>query len=333
MTQLKLCQDKEEWDNYVLDHNGHPFQLWGWGDVKTAHGWITQRLFLYDNNGDGEAMGAVQLLVRPLPWPFRSVAYVPRGPITDESHASELMESLASYVKTNHHSVSVIVEPDVDTYTATNGWRKSANHILPSQTILLDLERNEAELLNDMAKKTRQYIRKSESEAIEIKLVRQREELDKCLEIYHATAKRAKFNLHSDQYYYDVFDKLDDHSPVFAAYVDNQPVAFLWLAISADTAYELYGGMNELGQQLRANYILKWHAIKQCRKWELSRYDFGGLIDGGVSTFKLGWAEQKTEFIGTLEKPLSAAYTLWSKLLPSAKKITHKIASVAKKSK
>ena len=126
-----------------------------------------------------------------------------------------------------------------------------------------------------MAKKTRQYIRKSGAEAVIIRRVHTRNELDKCLAVYHETSKRAGFGLHSDQYYYDVFDKMGDYSPVFAAYVDEQPIAFLWLAISADTSYELYGGMNDLGQQLRANYALKWQAILKCREWGLMRYDFG----------------------------------------------------------
>jgi len=323
MTALKQCQDKREWDDYILENGGHPLQLWGWGDLKAAHGWKAYRFYL--TNDEEKAIGAVQLLIRRLPWPLHSLAYVPRGPVVDERNREELLSELAKYVKQTYHSVVLTIEPDSVEYAVPEGWKKSKNHILPARTILLDLKRTEEELLNDMVKKTRQYIRKSASEAMSIKVVRNRVELEKCLTVYRATARRAKFSLHSDQYYHDVFDKLGDHSPVFAAYVDDQPIAFLWLAISADTAFELYGGMDDLGQQLRANYALKWYAIRKCKEWGLSRYDFGGLIDGGITTFKRGWAENETELAGTFDRPLSVYYGIWNGGLPMGKSVIRKL--------
>ncbi|HUC96648.1 MAG TPA: peptidoglycan bridge formation glycyltransferase FemA/FemB family protein [Candidatus Saccharimonadales bacterium] len=325
MTQLTQCHSKLDWDDYILENGGHPLQLWGWGEVKSVHGWSAERLFLRDDNDDSIHCAA-QVLIRRLPWPFKSLAYVPRGPlICREDDSEDMLQKLADYVKDKYHSVAISIEPDAVEFTIPLMWQRSDNHILPSKTILLDLDKNESELLNNMAKKTRQYIRKSASEAMEIKRVRDRVELDKCLAIYHQTARRAKFDLHDDQYYYDVFGNLDDNSQLFAAYVDDQPVAFLWLAISADTALELYGGMNEKGQELRLNYALKWHAIRKCKEWGLTRYDFGGLLEGGVTTFKMGWAESPTELAGTFDRPLSARYSAYSRGLPLAKKTVRRI--------
>jgi lipid II:glycine glycyltransferase (peptidoglycan interpeptide bridge formation enzyme) len=151
------------------------------------------------------------------------------------------------------------------------------------------------------------------------------------LAIYHTTAKRAKFNLHDDSYYHDVFNRLGDNSQLFAAFDGDHPIAFLWLAISAETAFELYGGMDEKGQNLRANFAIKWHAIRKCKEWQLSRYDFGGLIDGGVSTFKLGWASEQTKLAGTFDLPLSASYAIWSSALPFGKRTVRGIKSVFKR--
>jgi len=323
MMILKQCQDKTDWDNYIMDHNGHPLQLWGWGNVKSAHGWKAYRLFLSDDTDN--IIGAAQLLVRRLPWPLKSICYIPRGPIVGDDNRDDFLLDLEEYSKRVHHAVSISIEPDCVDYAVPKGWKQSNSHILPKRTIILDLKKTEPELLSDMAKKTRQYIRKSAAEAITIKRVNDRKELDKCMKVYQGTAKRAKFDLHDKQYYYDVFDELGDHSPVFAAYVDGYPIAFLWLAISADTAYELYGGMNDLGQQLRSNYALKWHAIRKCKEWGLSRYDFGGMLEGGVTTFKKGWAAEEVKLAGTFDKPLSIFYGLWISILPIAKVVLRKI--------
>ena len=114
---------------------------------------------------------------------------------------------------------------------------------------------------------------------------------------------------------------MGDFSPVFAAFKQDKPVAFLWLAISGETAFELYGGMSDAGQELRANYALKWQTIQTMKKWGIHRYDFNGLLNDGVSTFKQGFASHETMLAGTYDKPLSPLYLAWSKGLPLAKKI------------
>jgi lipid II:glycine glycyltransferase (peptidoglycan interpeptide bridge formation enzyme) len=325
MIELQKCTDKEQWDEYVLEHEGHPLQLWGWGQVKAAHGWTAERVFAYDSEDEDQIVGAAQILIRKLPLPFRSFAYMPRGPIVEAVFRNEFLEGLAGLVKRDYRSVALSIEPNSFEFDAPTGWQRSANRILSPDTILLDIAKTESDLLADMAKKTRQYIRKSAAEGITIKQVRTKDELDECLFIYRQTADRAKFNLHTDQYYLDVFNLMGDHSPIFAAYLEGKPIAFLWMAISADIAYELYGGMNDDGQRLRANYALKWHVIRKAKEWGLSQYDFGGLVVGGVSVFKQGWATEETSFAGTFDKALSPTYMLWSKGLPKAKAILQKI--------
>jgi len=325
MIELQKCTDKEQWDEYVLENGGHPLQLWGWGQVKAAHGWSAERVFAYDSDQDDKIVGAAQVLVRRLPVPFRSFSYIPRGPIVEELFRNEFLEGLATLVKREHRSVALSVEPNTFEFDVPEGWSKTENKVLSPHTILLDLKKSESDLLADMVKKTRQYIRKSAAEGITIKQVRSRAELEECLHIYRQTAERAKFNLHTEQYYLDVYNLLGDHSPVFAAYLDGKPIAFLWMAISADTAYELYGGMNDDGQRLRANYALKWYVIRKVKEWGLTQYDFGGLVVGGVSIFKQGWSSEETSFAGTYDKGLSPLYAAWSKGLPKAKAIVQKL--------
>lgn len=321
MISLQVCEDRQVWDDYVLENGGHPLQLWGWGDVKAAHGWRSERLLGYDI--DKNIVGGAQILIRQLPWPFRSLVYVPRGPVGESEKAPELLEALASYAKSQHRAVVLSIEPDWYKLPALGGnWRQSDNTILIPRTLVLDLKKSEDELLAPMAKKTRQYIRKSSAEdGLAFQQVRGKEYLDACMAIYHQTAARAGFALHDDQYYYDIFDKLDEASPVFAAFYDGEPVAFVWLVISAETAFELYGGMNEKGQELRANYALKWFAIQKTREWGIERYDMNGLLNDGVSTFKQGFADHEDMLVGTYDRPLSPLYFVYSKVLPLGKKV------------
>jgi lipid II:glycine glycyltransferase (peptidoglycan interpeptide bridge formation enzyme) len=288
-------------------------------------------LFAYDSEDDDhQLIAAVQILTRSLPAPLRAFSYIPRGQVGELGNSQDFLELVADYVKRQYHSVVLSIEPDSLDFIAPQGWVSTTNTILPRKTILLDLEKSDSDLLAVMDKKTRQYIRKSTAEDITIKQVRTRADLEQCLAIYHQTSKRARFALHNDQYYFDVFNLMGDYSPVFAAYQNDVPIAFLWLAISADTAYELYGGMNDDGQLLRANYALKWYAIRKTKEWGLTRYDFGGLVGDGVSNFKLSWVEGETNLVGTFDRPLSSFYGLWSRALPGAKKVIRRIKSLRK---
>jgi peptidoglycan pentaglycine glycine transferase (the first glycine) len=323
MSELQKINDKETWDDFVLDNGGHPLQLWGWGQVKTAHGWQADRLVLASEQGD--YIAGAQVLTRRLPYPFKAFSYIPRGSVGDSGETNQLLDEAARFVSEEYGSVALSIEPATTEFEKPEGWRRGVNSVLPAETILLDLSLSESQLLTNMAKKTRQYIRKSAAEQGVIKQVKTTEQVKEVLEIYHQTAQRAGFNIHDDQYYYDVFTSMADHGIIFATYEGDQPIAFLWIALSESIAFELYGGVTERGQELRANYALKWHAILKMKEWGITSYDFGGLINGGVTTFKQSWAIEETVLAGTFDKPLSPLYNLWTKGLPTAKKLVRRL--------
>lgn len=324
----KRCDDRALWDEIVHTLDGHPLQLWGWGELKAAHGWAAHRVLFTDE--EERVVGVAQVLTKRLPGPFKRLNYVPRGPVWHEGSEAEVLEALAKYVRRYLPGTVLTVEPDDTKIPAVHGWRESSNAILIPRTLILDLQKSEQELQDAMAKKTRQYIRKSGREDLRIKRVKLPEEIAKCLTIYKQTAKRAGFGLHDDLYYQDVHANMGDSSVIFAAYQGEKPVAFLWLAISQKTAFELYGGMDDTGQELRANYMLKWHAITKCKEWGIDRYDMNGLLNDGVSTFKQGFASHENMLAGSYDYPLSRLYPVWTKALPRVKVVLRKIKSLRK---
>lgn len=315
---ITRCENKQQWDDYVNDLGGHPLQLSGWGSLKSAHNWSASQV-LYQQGGI--VKGGAQLLVRALPWPFKRLTYIPRGPFGVLGESAEGMGELVAYVKNNIGGVLLTAEPDQTTVGWGSKWKKSANTILIPRTLILNLTKTGDELLEDMTKKTRQYIRKSERDGVTVKQVKNRVDLAEVMAIYRDTAQRANFALHGDDYYYDLFDMLGENNLLFAAYFEGKLVSFVWLAISGATAFELYGGMSEQGQAIRANYCLKWHAIRKCKEWGITRYDMNGLLNDGVSTFKEGFASHEDMLAGTYDYPLSPLYVVWATLLPLGKKI------------
>ena len=317
MINTILCDKKAAWNKTITTLGGHPLQLWGWGEVKAAHNWRVQRITIADDN---KTIGAAQILLRNLPKPLNQLCYIPRGPVCKQGREEDILAAIVNYVKHHLPCTVLTIEPDTENLLRAKGWRQSPNNILLSHTLILNLTNTTEELLAAMTKKTRQYIRKSGRVGLSIKPIKTRQDIAACLEIYRQTAKRAKFALHDDQYYYDIHDKLGENSQIFAAYEDNRPVSFLWLATSPETSFELYGGMNDRGQALRANYALKWHAITECKRQGIKRYDMNGLLNDGVSNFKRGFASHENKLAGTYDYPMSPFYPVWRHGLPIAKR-------------
>ena len=365
---LKIIEitDRKEWDDFINEHGGHPLQLWGWGELKSqSPNWKVKRVFL--KNGEekyidrkkkdhSDIVAAAQILVRKLPFPLRNFAYIPRGALVISKKPIErarISREIALWASKNikPKPVCLTMEPDWNNgdFELLNGWKKSKNTILIPRTLILDLNQNEDELLAKMSKKTRQYIRKSGGE-VKVRQLKTEEEVDRALEIYTETAKRAGFAIHSKDYYYKLYKKMGENSPIFGAFIDKEQgdfskneeenfesgyktpderiaeklknqemVAFLWFAQSYSVAFELYGGMTEAGQKVRANYVLKW-----MKNRGVKRYDFNGLLNDGISKFKAGFANHEDLLVGTLNFPISKSYFIWNSFLPTAKRIVRK---------
>lgn len=365
INMLKIIEitDRKEWDDFINEHGGHPLQLWGWGELKSqSPTWKVKRVFL--KNGEekyidrkkkdhSDIVAAAQILVRKLPFPLRNFAYIPRGALVISKKPIErarISREIALWVSKNikPKPVCLTMEPDWNSgdFDLRDGWRSSKNKILIPRTLVLDLTQNEDELLAKMSKKTRQYIRKSGGE-VKVRQLRTEEEIDRALEIYTETAKRAGFAIHSKDYYHKLYQKMGENSPIFGAFIEKEQsklieknkntedyiaeklrnqemVAFLWFAQSDDVAFELYGGVTEAGQKSRANYVLKWIAIIEMKNRGVKRYDFNGLLNDGISKFKAGFANHEDLLVGTLDFPISKSYFIWNSFLPTAKKIVRK---------
>lgn len=325
MTEVRTQTDKTGWDTFVREQNGHPLQLWGWGDAKAKHGWQAIRLAV--------GKGGAQLLIKQLPKPFGPLVYIPRGPFGNLLDSDEGRQALERYVRETYHPTLLVAEPDTRGTLDWPRWVKSKHHVLIARTAVLDLTKSEDELLSDMSKKTRQYIRKSAGEGILVRKAESKADVDDCLAIYRQTAQRAGFDLHDDDYYHDIFEQLGDSSPVYMAQHAGTTVAFLWPVVTPRLAFELYGGMNDEGQRLRANYHLKWSVIQDMKRQGITSYDVNGLLNDGVSAFKKGFIPDETMLSGTYDRPMSVLYPVWNTLLPLAKRSVRTLRRLTKGSR
>jgi lipid II:glycine glycyltransferase (peptidoglycan interpeptide bridge formation enzyme) len=301
--------DADEWDALVESSDpGSYLQLSGWARVKAVNGWTSHRLMA------SERVGAQILLrrPRPLPWAF---AYAPRGPLGGdwtpddiEAFTAAIRDGLASVAgRVSHLRIDPEVEvdgphdPDGATRRAlaAGGWR-TAPPIQPVSTRIIDLRADEDVLWGDLRKKWRQYVNKARSSGVVV-VDAEGDRLGEFYRIYRETADRARFLIRTEAAYRDVWDAFRPSGRarlLFAQSADGEPLATLFLVRSGSRVVEPYGGMTQTGADSRANYLLKWEAIRSSREAGAETYDLWGLATGGIAHFKTGFGGREVRYIG-----------------------------------
>lgn len=323
--------DRQAWDDYVAGQDwGHPLQLWGWGEAKRSNRWTSHRLVLVDGE---KWVAATQVLLWPIPKMGRFIAYVPRGPVAEagSAEARKLLEEVAKWAR-EHRVLYVRVEPAWASGKLGKGWVKARYHLQLAETYTIDLRKTEEALQEAMSHKHRQYIRKSERDGVSVEPASVGGQVREMYRIYSLTAQRAGFGIHSEEYYEALHRELGARSRLYYARYQGQVVAFLWLAVAGRTAYELYGGVDETGQAMKANYALKWRAMSELKAEGYEVYDFNGRLNEGVSRFKEGFGPDETDYIGTWDYPLNAVgYRVWEHLWPVVKVVGRRVAGLVRR--
>ncbi len=304
--------DPEAWDRIVRAGSlGSYLQMSAWAAVKAVNGWTSQQLLVDDVAG---RIGA-QILARrpgPMPWAF---AYAPRGPIADTWDAAAIARfSLAvrtdlpaAIGRVSHVRVDPEIEAggprDVDGSTCRAlreaGWTP-APPIQPNATRIIDLAADESALWGDLRKKWRQYVNKARSGGIVV-VDGDESRLGEFYRVYRETADRAGFLIRAESAYRDVwraFAPSGEARLLFAQDADGEVQATLFLVRCGPRVVEPYGGMTAAGAGSRANYLLKWEAIRSSREAGATSYDLWGLATGGIAQFKTGFGGREVRYVG-----------------------------------
>jgi lipid II:glycine glycyltransferase (peptidoglycan interpeptide bridge formation enzyme) len=302
--------DPTLWDAFVSDSDpGSYLQLSPWAAVKAVNGWNAVRL-----GATGGRIGA-QVLVRrpsPLPWGF---AYAPRGPVA----AAWTSESIGAFAEACRSGLAeragrishLRIDPEIeaDGPHDPEGELRRALHaadfrraapIQPNASRIIDLRPDEETLWGDLRKKWRQYVNKARTAGIVV-VDAEADRLAEFYRIYRETADRAGFLIRTEAAYRDVWEAYRPHGLarlLFAQTTDGEPLATLFLVRSGPRVVEPYGGMTAAGGESRANYLLKWEAIRSSREQGATSYDLWGLATGGIAHFKTGFGGREVRYVG-----------------------------------
>jgi lipid II:glycine glycyltransferase (peptidoglycan interpeptide bridge formation enzyme) len=307
----------EEWDDFLADHpNAHLLQTAAWGELKASFGWRVARLA---SRGAG-----AQILFRRLPF-GPSLAYIPKGPLG--RWLPDLLPDIEEACR-QHGAFVLKVEPDDEGRSkwvedlSEYGFQPSKHAIQPRQTIVVDLEAAEDEILARMHKKTRYNIRLAARKEV---LVRPWTDIDGFGQMMEVTGERDSFGVHSTDYYrraYELFSPRGE-CELFVAEYRGRPLGAVMVFAHGERAWYLYGASNNLERNRMPNYLLQWEAMRWARSKGCTSYDMWGIPDAdpetlesefpsrsnglwGVYRFKRGFGGRPVHSTGIWDRPFSA---------------------------
>lgn len=301
-------------------------QTWEWGEFKRASGgWAPLRL-AFERRGQVIAMAS--LLTRKM-GPLR-VIYVSKGPVLDYSdieRAGQVLGDLERRAK-SFGVVWLKIDPDVIAATGMpksaddqpretgraimamlrkRGWRFSDAQVQFRNTLTIDLNRSEDEILAAMSGSTRRKIRVAAKKGVVIRRATV-EDLPLLYRLYQVTGERDQFLIRPFAYYRRAWEQfmLAGLAQAFIAEYAGAAIAHVILFHFGRKCWYFYGASGNAERARMPNYLLQWKAIKWAKAQGYAVYDMWGAPDAfdesdslwGVYQFKRGFRGQLTRHIG-----------------------------------
>ena len=291
------------------------FQTEEWAKFKTETGYQKY----YDVDG-------VFVLQKLLPL-GRTMLY---SPMIDQSQISNLKpQNYISKLKTLAKENKAIfyraefdspIIPDTE-YLIRSGFTKAFEEMQPEHTLILNISKNEEDILAGMKQKGRYNIKIAEKHNIKVRKSRQ---VDNFYRLYEETAKRQKITYRNKQYFRALLDNLEPkgYCELFEAYVEdtrykiqdtninqstNHVLASAIIAFYKGRVTYLFGSSSSEMRNLMAPYKLHWQIIQEAKRRGFIEYDFFGIAPddnpnhpwAGVTRFKKQFGGNEIKLLGS----------------------------------
>ncbi len=346
--QYTRITNQPEWQKLLGDLGCNELlQTWAWGEIKSRWGWEPKRYVWLDHDTPVAACQLLQRTERRLGISV-SILYAPRGPWVDwENHtrASRVLADLQAIGK-QHGALFVKIDPALVTGTGipdtedahennrtaalltqmqSAGWRYSPFQIQFKNSVILDLDRPEEDVLKSFKQKTRYNIRLAGRKNVTVRNGHV-SDLELLYILYKNTASRDGFIIRPREYYLDTWQTLLDANlaqPLIAE-VDGEPIAAVFTTRCGDTATYMYGMSSGKHREKMPTYVLQWDAMRWAQSEGCTRYDFWGAPDvfdetdsmWGVWRFKQGFRGTLVRTAGAWDLPIrTVGYHLYVKVM------------------
>ena len=309
---------KQHWDSFVKTNaaDGGLLHSWQWADFQKS---LDNKVFrLGVINGQGQLQAAALLVKHELPFEYNYL-YCPRGPIINVLKVDDLNSLFAEIKKIGKEEKSFLIRVDPpwsvgnEKRLTDSGFRKGDYEVQPKCSLVVDITKNEEEILSGMKQKARYNIGLAQRKGVKVRISSEISDIENFWQLIKQTSNRDGFAPHPKEHYKKMFEILSQGGSVklFLAEYDNKIVAVNMVSFFGKVCTYLHGASSDMYREIMAPYLLQWAVITEAKKSGLEFYDFGG-VNGqtfqnpkweGITRFKTGFAPEvkPREYVGSFD--------------------------------
>lgn len=309
--------EKDLYNQFAVNSvTGSFLQSWEWGEWQKALGREVLRYWILEDV-EGKA-GTMQLIKMPLPF-GKYYWYCPYGPIVSEKSPQILQEKFSDSVFVRTESKNFLLP------TTHYPLPTKSKNIQPGKTLIVDLNKNEEQLLSEMHPKTRYNIRLAEKHGVKIEdefalTIGKGLYAQEAIELIAQTAKRHDYKAQNKDYFEKLISffavqnsQADLRLHIYKALYNKELLASAVMIDFGKTRTYLFGGSSDQNKNVMAPYLLHWRAMLEAKTAGLFQYDFWGIETSagqlpGFVKFKLGFsssAESIRQYAGAYDYIIS----------------------------
>jgi hypothetical protein len=320
MTAAIQCLDRQCWQDLARTFDDYNYrQIWEFGQA-CAHRLAASSEHVALRQGT-QILGLADVRIKRLPLLRTGIAYITGAPMVRQSGQSDpqrlrtcLHALLDEYVNRRRLVLRILAAPGTPDWNAAQqqvfldlGFL-AAQHVPGYRTLLLDINRPEADIRKTLAQKWRNGLNRAERNNLTIRSGTSMELFDRFCDLYRRLLDRKPFHvdLHAD-FYARVQQCLAEPEAFIVSLADNagHTVAGHVASILGDTCVYLLGASGQQALQDKSSYLLQWHTIQTARQHGCRWYDLGGIdpeANPGVYHFKQGLGGTDTTAAGPFER-------------------------------
>jgi lipid II:glycine glycyltransferase (peptidoglycan interpeptide bridge formation enzyme) len=283
--------------------------------------------------------------------------YLPKGPLLtdwkDHTLRGQIIFDLEDYAK-SAKVIQMKIDPDLELGRGVpgeegssenpigklflkeleqRGWLFSTDQIQFRNTVLVDLQQDEDQILARMKSKTRYNIRLSGRKGITVR-EGDEQDLTDLYQMYANTSVRGDFSIRSEEYYqtlWQTFMKQDSHlesdpvaQPLIAEY-EGRMVAGAVIFKFEERAWYLHGMSLPEHSDKMAPHLIQWEGMRWAKSHGCKVYDMWGAPETfdesdsmwGVYRFKRGYVGEVLRTMGAWDYPARPYfYRLFTRWVP-----------------
>lgn len=334
------AENRKEWDDFVTSHPEANFlQSWDFYEFYKSRGnEVVRRLAAEDGpEGQGRKILAAYAGVVEKAKRGRHLA-IAGGPILDWEKldiVEKIFQDMAAQGR-EHDCVFVRVRPQLEKSERSLelmkqlGAKPAPMYLSVEFAGILDLKKDEEEILAGMRQRLRRALRKGAKNHIEIEKSTDPRDIHEFYEIQMQTAGRHGFVAFSEDFLTKQFAAFakNGEAVLYSAKYQGETLAQNFMIFYGNEASYHYGVSSELGTKLSGAPLLHMEAMRDAHERGIGRYNFWGIVGEdetwhrfyGVSQFKRGFGVEEFKYVPAHDIVLKPVRYAVTKLIESARK-------------